>query len=327
MKKIICIFILFSFSRQVLGQMNFVPNPSFEDTVGACVNSLSGGTTDMVKKARYWKNFSMSADYFNACATPSTVSVPYNVFGFQNAATGNAYSGFLACHDSTSATDAREILGVQLTQTLSIGQKYFVSFNVVRTEAQGGHCWACNKIGVKFTTFDANYPDTQQNNPLANNFSQVYSTTIITDSINWTTVKGSFVADSVYKYVLIGNFFKDNQTQYSTCPNTLAGYFFVDDVCVSTDSNYCNLWTKIYEQNINRTLLIYPNPTSGNVNIKFPDQSIIHKLIVTNHYGQIIFQKTNFDGSLDLNNISDGLYFIQILSDGKSYYDKIIVRH
>jgi hypothetical protein len=332
MRKVFYLIILFSSSRQVFGQTNLVPNPSFEDTVGACVNAQSGPsiTQDEVKKAKFWKNFSMSTDYFNACSpsSPFGVSVPVNIFGYQPAASGVAYCGMVVCHDTTSLSNVRETFGAPLTQTLSIGQKYFVSIKVVRADLTTGYCAACNKIGVKFATFDANY-GAIQNNPLANNIAHIYTNSLITDSISWTRIKGSFIADSNYKFIIIGNFFKDNQTIYQPCTTSnQMGYYYVDDVCVSTDSLLCsNFTTDINEKQL-VYFLLFPNPTSGNISIKLFNQAKVARLNIFDNLGKTIFAKTNLDSDeIDLHNISDGLYFIEIVSDGRIYYDKIVVRH
>jgi hypothetical protein len=44
------------------------------------------------------------------------------------------------------------------------------------------------------------------------NQAALYSSTIINDTTNWVNSTGAFIADSSYQYVILGNFFKDNQT-------------------------------------------------------------------------------------------------------------------
>ncbi len=321
MKRVFYILILFSFSRQVLGQGNLVPNPSFEDTVGACVS-----TTNAIQKARYWKDFSASCDYYNGCASLSSqLSVPSNINGYQNAASGVAYVGFTVCRDTTATTwrEHRETFGAKLTQTLTIGQKYYVSLKVVPTE---NGCWGCNKIGVKFTTFDANFP-LIPNNPLVNNISHVYTNSVISDTINWTTIKGSFIADSAYRYIVIGNFFKDAATQTIPCSPTFGGYFLADDICVSTDSIFASTWANISEQTKKKSLLVYPNPTSEFILINTVDFTIIDKINIINNLGQVVFTKQINADKINISLIPDGIYFLEVLSEGKTYFDKIVIRH
>jgi hypothetical protein len=328
MKRHFYIILVFLVSRQVLGQTNLVPNPSFEDTVDNCVNSFSNPTFDAVTKARYWKNASMTPDYFHSCAPPTLMGVPKNVEGFQYAASGNAYCGFVACIDAqTSPPNLRETLMAQLIQTLTVGQKYYVTLKVARSESD---CWACDKIGVKFTTYDPN-PSQTPNNPmpngLINNVSQVYATSIITDSTNWTTIKGSFVADLAYKYIIIGNFFQDQYTQISQCSSAGCGYYFVDDVCVSTDSIFAGTWTSTTEKKLELPMRVYPNPASDLISINGIDHANVDRIIIMNNVGQVIWTKQNIADKVDISTIPNGIYLFQILSDGKTYFDKIIIRH
>jgi hypothetical protein len=330
MRKIICIVILIFLWMYVHPQSNLVPNPSFEDTVGSCVSS-----PNEILKARYWKDFSASVDYYNSCSNPSQFGVPYNINGYQKAASGVAYVGFAACYDTVavgSLRNIREHFGAKLTQTLTIGQKYFVSLKVVPTE---NGCWSCNKIGVKFTTFDTNFPQ-MTNNPLANNISQVYAIPVITDTINWTTIKGSFVADSAYTYIVVGNFFKDNVTQTASCTTT-GGYYLADDICVSTDSIYASTWTNINESTndfSSQNIKLYPQPASDILNIELisKPKEDFNRVATFNNLGQLIREEEitfiNRKASLNISDLGNGVYFITITNQNhESITKKLVVTH
>src|ERR1051325_2803024 len=110
MKKILkYLFLLMSIS---VTAQNLVPNPSFEN-YSSC--PTAGG---QVYKAIGWSNCGQTPDYCNACATAANFSVPYNGFGYQPAATGNAY-----CDLWTYASNQlyREFIGTFLIQPLVIG--------------------------------------------------------------------------------------------------------------------------------------------------------------------------------------------------------------
>ncbi len=216
------------------------------------------------------------------------------------------------------------MLGSKLTVTLTIGTKYFISFKTVKswnTPCAGGGA-ATNNIGLRFSKV----PFTDANPPPINNYAHLNATTVITDSINWTIIKGVFVADSAYKYVSLGNFFDDANT---IMINGGRGYYFIDDICVSNDSLTCYaLTTGVKELNTKQNICVYPNPTSNFVSINLPDQNKISEFHLLNSQGQNILTRTNCSADkIDLTNYSDGLYFIQVLYDDKIFYDKIIVRH
>ncbi len=217
-------FILFSgFYISVFAQ-NIVPNPSFED-YSFCPN-YSG----QVYKAIGWSSYGNSPDYFNLCSSSILVSVPNNSFGNQCATTGNGYCGF---YSYVPFNNYREFIGIQLTSQLCIGEKYYISFKI--NVADNFNC-ATNKLGVLFSTI--HYNDTIIA-PI-NNFAHFFIDSIIIDSINWTNISGSFVADSAYQYIIIGNFFDNlNTDSILFSGNFCNSYYFVDNICVSIDSLTC----------------------------------------------------------------------------------------
>lgn len=252
MNRLCCLIILFITYGVCSGQ-NLVPNPSFEDTV-SCPTLYAQMNTAVA-----WSDYRGSPDNFNSCNSGS-VNVPQNVFGFQYARTGDAYAGFIPYQ--VGIVDARECLGAQLTQPLIIGQKYYASFYVSR----GNNDFlsigaACNKLGIKFSTVPYSYATPV---PI-DNLAQVYTDSIIEDTLNWTKISGSFIADSAYQYVMIGNFFHDAVTLYSQYDSTdIQGYYFVDDVVVSTDST---LTIGIKENIQHGDFLLFPNPFTDKINI------------------------------------------------------------
>src|SRR6185503_9492391 len=93
------------------------------------------------------------------------------------------------------------------------------------------------------------------------NFSHIHCDSIIKDQINWIRVSGSFIADSTYKYLIIGNFYDDAHTDTFDCPDY--ALYYVDMICVSTDSLKCSGVSQgiTPTQNMN-SVYIYPNPAN-----------------------------------------------------------------
>jgi hypothetical protein len=200
--KYLAFLLLLIFSEGSFAQLNLVPNPSFEDTVYCPFG------TNQINACQHWMNFGNSPDYFNACSNPA-FGVPNSNPGFQYAHTGNAYGGAVFFYRSNSPVgpNYRESIGIALTNNLIIGQKYYVSFFAVNAEVNFGSI-ACDKLGINFYTvpFDSCCPP-----PLLNT-SKLYTDSILTDTLNWIKISGSFIADSAYQYLSISNFFNDNNT-------------------------------------------------------------------------------------------------------------------
>jgi len=314
MKRYLILIVCLIFWGGMKGQ-NLVPNPSFE-IYDTCPSGVGDNLTDEVRRAIGWSSFRNSPDYFNACAdSASYVSVPNNGFGYQPAYDGNAYCGF----QTFFTTNYREIIGCQLSSPLIIGTKYYVSFKLARAykALPFGVGGASNKIGARFSTISYN----EFTNPtLINNFAHVYTDSIITDTLNWVNIQGSIIADSSYQYLGIGNFFDDNHT------DTIQGrcYYWVDMVCVSTDSLTCiGSGEGIPESNNNPPNNIFPNPAFSTITIKGKG---ITTYIISNTLGQVIKEgKLNGDETtIAVSALPNGIYILAL--DGRSFY-KVSVMH
>src|SRR5258705_7953444 len=100
----------------------------------------------------------------------------------------------------TTASNCREIIGCSLISPLEIGETYDVSFKISCGYGGFAACYiATNGVGIKFTT--TSYSN---NNPIPiNGDPAVYSSEVITDTMNWITVEGAYVADSAYQYLAL----------------------------------------------------------------------------------------------------------------------------
>ncbi len=289
---------------------NLVPNPSFEDTL-TCPDNIG-----QVYKAKEWSSFRNTPDYFNACCNTEVVRVPDNDFGSQSAASGNAYCGLYTFLNNNNK-DIREIIGSQLLTPLVSGTKYYASIKVSLADS---FVEATDKIGISFSTIPY---DSAISMVSIDNRAKIYASSIIIDNKNWVTVSGTFIADSAYKYILIGNFFTDNNTNHvvKVSANPISGsYYYIDNVCVSPDSLTCDMSSDI-ENTINSShnIYIYPNPANERIFFKkmFTENlecSIIN-LLGEKIKSIILYNST----SINVSNLPDGLYILQI-----QYLNKII---
>ncbi len=297
---------------------NLVPNPSFE-IFDLCPDNLA-----QISRATGWLSFDNTPDYFNSCASsggPISVSVPSNQWGFQYARTGNAYAGFDPFLTTTS--NARECIGIQLNESLIIGQKYFASIYVSRAVTPHPYInVAINKIGVKLSTI-AYYDSGSFNRyPIPiDNRAQVFTDSVITDTLNWVKISGSFIADSTYKYLSIGNFFKDSATSYIRFDSiSTAAYYYVDDVYLSIDS--INGMPSIYKNDL---IKVIPNPARDWIVVEGRN---ISRLFLYNALGKICFSKEISLSSLeriDISTFHKGIYFLHVETLTESIIRKIIL--
>jgi hypothetical protein len=307
---LILLFVKINFCK---GQINLVQNPSFENYTACPSNS------DELNKCNNWFNSSLTPDYFHSCSIGNYVSVPYNFGGYQQAANGNAYAGILTYVNPTLfSNNTREYISSILITPLNIGTKYFVSFKANLSISNFGqsNC-ASNKIGVSFskTSFTVSNPK------IPNNLAKVYSANLISDTTNWTNIFGSFISDSAYTNIILGNFFTDANTDTLTIDGSgmcKYSYYFLDNICVSTDSlfaqNYLN--TKIKKNADQLYFKIYPNPIEKNVMIE-NNFSIKYNVAIEDLNGNKLRDLNNisdFKIKIELSDLTSGVFILKIIT-------------
>ncbi len=318
--KTIQFFILTCFPFLLFSQ-NLVINPSFENHT-ACPDQIN-----QVDFATGWKSWGVTPDYFNACAniTAPNFGVPLNNRAFQHARTGVAYMGLFTY--TVFLANQREFIGGQLSSPLIPGQQYFISFWVNHVE-NSVLLKASDGIGLKFSTVDHNFfaePDT------ANDAPHVFANSVITDTVNWVQVHGSFVADSAYTFFGLGNYFGDSLTTVIQMgsANSNYAYYFIDDVCISTDPAVCEVPLSVNSVKQNDLFFqISPQPADQNVNIAFRNTVETGMLEIKNLSGRVLFKeeiKSRWKLSVNTSMFSAGVYVAECMADGKIFRSKLLI--
>ncbi|MGQ0827185.1 MAG: gliding motility-associated C-terminal domain-containing protein [Bacteroidota bacterium] len=227
MKPIFFYFFIFLFFYRVTAQVNLVPNYSFEDTI-QCPNA-----TGQINKCANWYNpNTASPDYFNSCTANASVGVPQNAFGYQNARTGKAYAGIYVYNKPV--LNVREYIQVQLADSLKKSSVYCVSFYVCLDNRSNT---AITQLGL----YLSNNSLTSSNYLVFNVTPQIMSqpNQFLNDSINWVRVFGFYLAKGGERFITIGNFKTDANTDTTNWdlnnPNCFpfcasVSYYYIDDV-------------------------------------------------------------------------------------------------
>jgi hypothetical protein len=311
MKNLILIIVLI-LKPFICFSQNLLPNPSFE-LYNSCPSNLS-----QINYCVGWTGVGKSPDYFNSCATTSNViNVPINNFGYQPAHSGCGYAGIFTFSDVPFTPAWREFIQAPLSSTLIAGDKYYFSFNVSLCSAWTG----TNKIGFRLSTMPYT-PLQNDSSPAIDNFATFYTDSIITDTLNWTTISGSIIADSAYSYITFGNFFDAAHVQHIFLlgPDTNS-YYFIDDVCFSPDSMTCvsvidscrasavNAVSE-YDRKINQP--VFPNPFKESFNVNLNENEEYEFCMY--QINSKLFLRKRFKGTLSLRTAvyPTGVYFYEI---------------
>lgn len=294
--KNLALILLFMFATNYIQAQNLVPNPSFEEHTG-CIFLDSD--------CNNWMSFRDTPDYWHYCQSNSYS----NGAGFQIPRTGEAYAGFIGYDKNNPNT--REYFGVPLASPLVIGEKYYVSFYVSSGYKKHIFNVTHNNMGAMFTTYSYYDPFGTLPHP---NFAHIKETEIISDTVNWIKISSSFIADSAYTFMIIGNFFDDSFMDTLNFPDSVwnfRSYYFVDDVCVSTDSCLCDTCIVLPLSVPN---VFTPNQDGVNDYFKITGLQKGDKVSVFNRWGQLVFKTKDihefWDGTtLKGSPCPDGVYF------------------
>jgi len=297
---------------------NLVPNSSFENYY-SCPTTF--GQVYLCQNWSILNNDFYRPSYFNSCCSDTnTVSIPHNAFGYQYSASGNAYCGFV--NESGGIAAVRQYLINQLSSPLNVGLKYFVSLKVSLSDYD--FICASNKIGVLFSTVfhDSSYI------PPQNNLAHIYTDFVIGDTMVWYQIKGSFIADSNYNYIMIGNFFSPGNVSVGPCSaaQNWASFYYIDDVCVSSDSITCFIIDVVKERNIQENIVVFPNPSSGEFRISFNNSNFQKKIYVFDILSNLILKVSTEEShfTINLSGHPKGTYFVKIEEDDHIKVIKLI---
>ncbi len=206
-----CIVVFFLFTCAItVAQVNLVKNPSLE------VYSPCPDGPDQIKYASGWMSLDSTwaydsfytipgvPEYCNICAGANVYSgIPINGVFTQFPRTGNGMAQVQMFYDEAFGDSFhRDYLQGHLCEFLSVGQSYCVTFYIASEEGSG---YSVNHIGAYL---DDGSIDTTHNYGLAQiqYTPQVRENKIIHDTVNWTKVQGSFIANGRERLITIGNF-------------------------------------------------------------------------------------------------------------------------
>ena len=314
--RILIFSIIVSIVLPLFAQTNLVPNGGFEEYV-ECPSNYPGNAD--VYLAEPW--FGYSTDYMHACAGYDPFYVEANEYSSPR--TGEAY--VMGASYLTIDYNEREYVQVQLISPLEIGELYCVEYYCKLYSVSG---IGIDGMGAFFTENFAEWADIMYYNwptgdPAPTKYivaeAQVISDVIHADTLNYTKVSGSFVAQEAYNYVTLGNFVDDNKLNFENVTNPLPAWgggaaYAIDDVSVFK----CDV--SVAEQ----ASLAKVYPYGDQLYIKHLQSSV--SIAIYDLRGVLLAQEEfQTDASYDLSFLPSGMYVYRLHTDeGYSELGKIV---
>ncbi len=241
-------------TQPIIKAQNLVSNGSFEEYT-ECPDYFG----QWPRVVGWTSPFLLSADYFNRCAGGVVCSVPFNQFGYQEPAHGNAYMG-LATYQIDAAL-GREMIATELSELLVPGVPVYVSYKVTT----GGF----GSLAFNSADHVAKGPDLQFFEELPTDWYQylfpnnasIEMQEVVQDTLAWVTVSGAYTPDAPMRWILIANLFEDSLSSVGVLDSGGQfgnAYVFVDDVCISYDPDYCQGAFTMSENSVRAALHVHP---------------------------------------------------------------------
>ena len=299
MKRRCTIILLFLFCS-VCNAQNLLPNGSFEQ-YSWCPFQVS-----QIDSCLYWFNPATGTpDYFNSCGA-STVQVPDNTFGYQQAHDGLAYAGIIL-RTLTANPNYREYIETPLLSTLVANECYhFECYCSLGNKMK----YTTDALGVYFS--DTIIHDITDYNPLT--FTPQINNVDgnIFDTLNWTLVEGDYTAIGGENFIIIGNFKDDANTDTivvnNSAPDPTKIYIYIDDVSLTQVSCI----TGVKENNLISSVKTFPNPMSDKLNIQISNNEPAEIILYDVTSRKLLEQNMIGSSTINMKNFSKGIYFYEV---------------
>lgn len=249
--------------------------------------------------------------------------VPNNIGGSQYARTGNAYAAITTYNYGGNLSQYLEAgLAVPLIKDKKYCVEFFVSLNDFQTVA-------ANNMGMYFsdtsifvnTNYNLNLIPQINNDPVNNP---------LTDTIGWTKISGIFISGGGEKYIIIGNFLDDANTDTIYYNSVMPGSgYYIDDVSVQC----CDCDTT--QPMLNIPNVFTPNYDGINDVFKITSKNITSlNCKIYNRWGFLVGELTKINEVWDGLTASglrceNGVYYYVVIAigeDGKEYNEKGFVQ-
>jgi hypothetical protein len=293
---------------------NLVPNANFSD-FKSCP-SMAGE----LDSCRFWRNPTRGTpDYFHAChdtlaGTTHTYGVPSNKYGYQES-TSNSYIGIDVYNFGSG--NKREYAETDIPSMIP-GATYKVTMRISLADI----CYYATAAPSVFFYRNA-VVHTTTDTVLAFVPQVKFGSDFITNMAGWTTVADTFVADSAYTHLVIGNFLNNASTAYTTVPSTMYySYYYIDSVAVEKIADPSFITENEYAPS---GFTLSPNPSTGTFTVQLPQGGMA--LATINDVAGRTVSTHVISHNMPINTaLPPGIYILHVTTPTGTWRNKLVIQ-
>jgi hypothetical protein len=255
------------------------------------------------------------------CPCNFNMGTPLNIAGFQYPQNGNNYIGAYE-YAASYISNLREYIQSLLSTPLQAGKEYYVEYWISQIES----------AQISISNMGAYFSDTLVS-PLDGDYFPVIpqienpDSIILSDTLNWMKISGTFTASGGEQFIVLGNFRPDSLTNIDTVSNASINYYFsyyyIDMVSVIPVDSLVGMG------NIeNFSSSVFPNPTHDYLTIDFGSSGAGNCIMeLYSLDGRLLLKKEELmsvNSQLDIRQFPPGMYVLKINSNKGTSVVKIL---
>ena len=221
-----------------LTAQNLVPNPGFE-----MFRDLPEKNGNSINRTKTWGALTLGSDYYHRKAGRK-VGVPKNIFGKQEAHSGNAYAGICI------RKDWLEYLQTKLTVPLAKGEDYLIELYISRADRS---LTSVKEFGLLFTEKVINIYDTKYKGMSVKPDVDFTNSKGFKNKRKWIKLSAIYKAKGNEKVLILGYFNYDKPDYKGFC------HYYIDDVSITPIENKKDTIVSVKQENPT-TELFSPKP-------------------------------------------------------------------
>jgi hypothetical protein len=118
-----------------------------------------------------------------------------------------------------------------------------------------------------------------------------------------------------------------NKQEYSLIdevPSTGLNYYRLKQVDLDGQLDYSAI--EVLSFSNNSKIIIYPNPAKDILNIEIDKLETVKSMVIHDQIGRLVFGSNTIQSTIDISELSDGIYYITIISNQVSFVERVIIK-